>query len=274
MPAVDPGPSPGGSLWLKAGEVVYSCQPDRILAGRVVCQELELEQDQTINLELCWQGWDETQSCPTGLYFDPSTSACVPDDGSTACEPSCNPGYLADPDVGACLIDNSPPSVQEDPNSCPGGFVFNPTAAICVGSEYSLETNCPPGAYYSVEMNHCELLERGGVCPEGYSRAAGSDGCLPEASRALITCQVIEVPLPIQEVTVKKASRCVKGPDNPDELVSSLDPFDTAQILGLGEDGETLVINNPVYQIPCWAPLESFYLDKINLDILAIIRSD
>ncbi len=48
-------------------------------------------------------------------------------------------------------------------------------------------------------------------------------------------------------------------------------PFDSVEVLGLGEDGETLVVNNPAYQIPCWAPLDGFYLDKLDLKILPII---
>ena len=55
--------------------------------------------------------------------------------------------------------------------------------------------------------------------------------------------------------------------------MSSLKPFDSVEVLGLGEDGETVVVNNPAYQIPCWAPLADFYLDNLDLKILPIISS-
>jgi hypothetical protein len=76
------------------------------------------------------------------------------------------------------------------------------------------------------------------------------------------------------EVTVKKAARCLKGPDTQNDIVSSLNPFDKADILGVGADGNTLVIVNPTYDIPCWAPLEFFYLDTIDLGILPLIQPE
>ena len=36
-------------------------------------------------------------------------------------------------------------------------------------------------------------------------------------------------------------------------------------------NGETLVINNLVYQIPCWAGMDDLYLEKLDLTILPII---
>jgi hypothetical protein len=42
-------------------------------------------------------------------------------------------------------------------------------------------------------------------------------------------------------------------------------------VLGVGEVGEYLVVNNPDYQIPCWATRDDFYLDKLDLIILPII---
>ena len=77
--------------------------------------------------------------------------------------------------------------------------------------------------------------------------------------------------IPRSEVTVKEATRCLKDPGTSNEIVSSLKPFDSVEVLGLGEDGETLVVTNPAYQIPCWAPLDDFYLDKLDLKILPII---
>ncbi len=274
MPDAEAAPCPGGLYWLQQGGASYPCQPDRIQAGRVICQDLALDQGQLSGLELCWRGWDQSQACPPGFYLDPDSEGCVPDDGSSACEPACGDGFLFDPGSGSCLVDRSSAAVTEDPNSCPPGYLFNPAARTCVGSEYSLETNCPLGTYYSPDLGSCLALEEPESCPEGYSMAIGPGYCLPENSQAPILCQNVEVSLPTLEVTVKKASRCLKEPGNPNEIVSSLNPFDKADILGLGADGETLVIINPAYQIPCWAPLDNFYLEKIDLEILAVIPSN
>ena len=80
--------------------------------------------------------------------------------------------------------------------------------------------------------------------------------------------------IPRSEVTVKESTRCLKVTGNTNEIVSTLKPFDSVEVLGLGGDGETLVVNNPAYQIPCWAPLDDFYLDKLDLKILPIITSE
>lgn len=285
-------PVRGGSIWLDQDGVSYSCQANigHQQNGWVDCLDVSLEQQKVSRLDICWQGWDMTQACPPGFYLDPNSSACVPDDGSAVCEPACGPGYLLDPDLGICLIDQSPGTVVVDPNSCPTGYLYNPEADICVVTDsiketdcsglgcyhdYLIpETNCPQGLYYSLETGSCVVLEGDGSCPEGYKKGSEEGTCLPETSQAPIKCQAIDLNLPTLEVTVEKAARCLKDPGNPNDIVSSLDPFDKAEILGLGEDGETLVIMNPKYQIPCWAPLDSFYLDETVYFILPVISSE
>jgi hypothetical protein len=84
-------------------------------------------------------------------------------------------------------------------------------------------------------------------------------------------CAVFEVNFPLPEVTVKKSTRCWKGPGSSYETVSSLKPFTIVEVLGIGEVGEYLVVNNPTYQMPCWVNEDDLYLDKLDLTILPVI---
>jgi hypothetical protein len=84
----------------------------------------------------------------------------------------------------------------------------------------------------------------------------------------------LEVQFPKTEVTVKESTICWKGPGNNFESVGSLSSFAVVEVLGIGGGkGEYLVIYHSKYKAPCWANLDDFYLDKLNLSILPRIPS-
>jgi len=125
--------------------------------------------------------------------------------------------------------------------------------------------------YFVAEDNQCVSIDQGSGCPEGYLGLEDPENCVPVSFSSAPHCVVFDLQFPRSEITVKESTRCLKDPGNPNEIVSSLKPFDIVEVLGLGEDGETVVVNNPTYQIPCWAPLADFYLDTLDLGILPII---
>jgi len=273
LPALQPDFSPGGELWIGIEGTKTTCLADWNHPGRVICQGLAMDISQSVQFEVCWQGWVDTQSCPIGYFMDPTGTKCVPVDEAFGCSLNCMPGYYLDDQAETCLIDKRDDSLIEDQYACPPGFLFSSLVGRCQGQEYLTETNCPPGTYFVADDSQCVLLGEGDGCPEGYLTLPDSKGCNPVNPSTTHHCMAFDFQIPRSEVTVKEATRCLKGPGNTNEIVSSLKPFDSVEVLGLGEDGETLVVNNPAYQIPCWAPLDDFYLDKLDLEILPIISS-
>ncbi len=273
LPALQPDFSPGGELWIGIEGTKTTCLADWNHPGRVICQGLAMDISQSMQFEVCWQGWVDTQSCPIGYFMDPTGTKCVPIDEAFGCSLNCMPGYYLDDQAETCLIDKREDSLIEDQYTCPPGFLFSSLVGRCQGQEYLTETNCPPGTYFVADDSQCVILGEGDGCPEGYLTLPDSKGCNPVNPSTTPHCMAFDFQIPRSEVTVKEATRCLKGPGNTNEIVSSLKPFDSIEVLGLGEDGETLVVNNPTYQIPCWAPLDDFYLDKLDLKILPIISS-
>lgn len=271
LPALQPDFSPGGELWIGIEGTKTTCLADWDHPGRVICQGLAMDISQSVQFEVCWQGWVDTQSCPIGYFMDPMGTKCVPVDEAFGCSLNCMPGYTLDGQAETCLIDKREDSLVEDQYACPPGFLFSSLVGRCQGQEYLTETNCPPGTYFVADDSQCVILREGDGCPEGYLTLPDSKGCIPVNPSTTPHCMAFDFQIPRSEVTVKEATRCLKDPGNTNEIVSSLKPFDSVEVLGLGEDGETLVVNNPAYQIPCWAPLDDFYLDKLDLKILPII---
>lgn len=271
LPELQPDYSPGGELWIGSEGIKTTCLADWNQPGRVICQGLGLNISHPLQFEVCWQGWNETLSCPIGYFIDPAGNVCVPVDESIGCPLRCGTGYSFDDQSGTCLVDTNVDSLLEDHDYCPPGYLFNSLTGYCQGQEYVHETNCPPGTYFMADNSQCAMLEEGEGCPEGFLALTDFKGCIPINLSTTPHCKVFDIQFPRSEVTVKESTRCLKDPGNPNEIVSSLKPFDSVEVLGLGEDGETLVVNNPTYQIPCWAPLDDFYLDKLDLKILPII---
>ncbi len=266
--------SPGGDIQVEINGIKQSCQSDWSRPGDVVCQDLAIDAAGPLNMEICWLGWDESQACPIGYYFDPEASYCVPIDETSSCSLDCADGYLFLEQAKICQIDLNDDSLIEDLDYCPPGTLFNSSDQRCVGAAYELETSCPPGFFYSLDTGNCSLLDGDEGCPEGYQSLADSEGCIPENISTLPRCRSIQITFPVSEVTVKESTRCLKDPGNPNEIVSSLKAFDTVEVIGLGENGEWLVVINPAYQVPCWAPLDDFYLDNLDLDIQPVISAE
>lgn len=271
FPTLQPDFSPGGELWIGIDGTKTSCLADWIQPGRVLCLGLNLDISQPVQFEVCWQGWVESQSCPIGYFMDSAGTICGPIDEAVGCSLKCLPGYSLDDQSEICLIDTNEEFLIEDPYACPPGFLSNPLVGRCQGQEYLSEINCPPGTYFEVNDNQCVILKEGDECPEGYRAQVDPKGCIPMNLSTTPHCKTFIFSYPSSEVTVRESTRCLKDPSNPNEIVSSLKPFDSVEVLGLGEDGETLVVNNPVYQIPCWASLDDFYLDNLDLNILPVI---
>lgn len=266
--------SPGGEIQLEINGIKKSCESDWNQPGDVVCQNLDLNPAGSLTMGLCWLGWDDSHACPVGYSLDPASSSCVPITGNTDCSFTCDPGFQFDQDGANCLVDIHAEGLVENLDYCPPGTFVNSISRRCIGSEYELDTNCPPGFFYSVGTGSCWSRESSGSCPEGYRKLADSEGCIPVNTATSPRCKSIEVNFPISEVTVKEPTRCLMDPGSPNQIVSSLKAFDSVEVAGLGEGGEWLVIINPDYEIPCWAPLSDFYLETLDLDILPIISAE
>ncbi|MCJ7733511.1 MAG: hypothetical protein MUP11_03090, partial [Anaerolineales bacterium] len=270
-PMISPDGKTGGRFRVNVnGEKAY-CGVEADQPGRIICQGLLLDAAGPLMGDFCWQGWYAYSNCPPDLLLDPVNVQCQTVEEMGTCPLVCPEGYQLDPATSLCAISQSVADLEGKADLCPAGFYLNQAAGCCVGRDYSLETNCPAGYYYSSEMSACLSLPAEGGCPEGLNQHPDSEVCLPETLPVSPRCTPVEIHFPTTMVTVKESTRCLKEPENSTELVSSLKPFSVVEVLGLGEDGETLVINNPVYQIPCWAVMDDFYLEKLDLTILPII---
>ncbi len=171
---------------------------------------------------------------------------------------------------------------------CPPGFTANSAQTGCLPLETLGECSlgCPAGYQADQGAGICrlnqapEILEvTDELCPPGIVVQPDARCCF-DPDYTLVTvntpqiCTTLEVLFPAYDVTVKQSTRCLNGPDNNAEIVSSLKPFTIVEILGIGEDNQHLVVNNPAYQVPCWAPVKDFYLDQLDLSILPVFRTE
>lgn len=268
---VEPGIGPGGTITATINGVKQTCSLDRGQSGRVICENLSLDAAGPLNIEICWQGWDENSLCPPGLSANPAGEGCIllPDSGS--CTPGCPDGYLYSERDARCLVNSDLAADDQYAISCPAGFMINPEAGCCVSTEPIDRLDCPNGYFYSPEVSSCLRVPDEGNCPEGTLAQGDPITCVPETNTVSSLCTAFDVSFPVPEVTVKETTRCLKGPGGSYEIVSSLKPFTVVDVLGIGEGGEYLVINNPKFQIPCWANEDDLYLDNLDLTILPII---
>jgi hypothetical protein len=188
------------------------------------------------------------------------------------CFPECPAGYQYNDIAGACVLELDPDKIVVNPALCPTGLSVLSEADCCGGVEFQPSTICPAGFYYSNDQASCKLLPPDGSCPEGYKLDPEQDNCIPGNLSTEIKCTTIEQLFPTFKVTVRESTRCYKDPINRNEIVGSLKPFTVVDVLGLDDDGDTLMIKNPDYAVPCWASLGDFYTDKLDLSILPIIR--
>lgn len=268
---IDPGASPGGIISVSINDIKGTCALDKEHLGRVVCGDLSLDAAGPLQVEICWQGWDEGSRCPPGFGANPTGEGCTILPGPDSCTLECPDGYLFSPGDGLCQIKNNFLEDDRTEELCPDGFLVNPEAGCCVPSTAIGQSDCPDGYYYALDISSCKRVPNEGICPEGYISQVETAACIPEAGNVPPVCTSFEIVFPLPMVTVKQSTRCWKGPGSNYEIVSSLKPFTIVDVLGVGEVGEYLVVNNPDYQIPCWANRDDFYLDKLDLIILPII---
>ncbi|MCJ7716078.1 MAG: hypothetical protein MUO54_06115, partial [Anaerolineales bacterium] len=269
---IDPGITPGGIITATINGIKQPCSLDRGQPGRVICENLALDTAGPLTIEICWQGWDEDSKCPPGLLMNPVGKGCIllPDSG--LCSLGCPDGYIFSNRDGLCLVNNDLAAEDQFVEVCPEGFMISLEAGCCVSTgPVETQLGCPTGYYYSPEVSNCLRIPDEGNCPEGTLSQGDPITCIPETNTVSSFCTAFDVSFPVSEVTVKESSRCLKGPGSSYEIVGSLKPFTIVEVLGVGEGGEHLVINNPKHQIPCWANKDDFYLDKLDLTILSII---
>lgn len=259
---------PGGLLWVEVEGSDKSCLLDQKQPGRVVCEGLSLNAGGSVQLNMCWQGFDESQSCPWGFGKNVD-GICMP---VPDCFPECPAGYQYNDIAGACVLELDPEKIVVNPTLCPVGLSVLSEASCCGGVEFQPAAICPAGFYYSTDQASCKLQPPDGSCPEGYKLDPEQDNCIPANLTTGIKCTSIEQIFPTFRVTVRESTRCYVDPTNRNEIVGSLKPFTIVDVLGLDEDGDTLMVKNPDYEVPCWAALGDFYTDKLDLSILPIIK--
>jgi hypothetical protein len=273
---VEPGTDfyspPGGLLWAEVEGSKGSCFLDQKQSGRVICGGFSISAAGPVQLNLCWQGYGKAQACPPGFGNQPGGS-CILLTDLPGCSPDCPAGYHYSADAGLCLFSPDLTESATGPGLCPAGLSAFSEAGCCGGAELGPEEICPAGYYYLPDLAACHRLSLAGDCPEGFSLNPLTGSCIPSNLTTTPRCTAIEAHFPVYEVTVRESTRCYKNPDNNNQIVSSLNPFTVVEVIGLGEDGETLVINNPDYGIPCWASLRDFYTNKLNLAILPVVSS-
>lgn len=270
-PKIEERDGSGGMLEVFINDYQQSCSFDRINPGQVICDGLSLDVAGPLQVEICWQGWDEGSRCPPGFGVNLEGEGCTILPGLDSCTPECPEGYLFSPGDGLCLINKNLLEKNQADELCPDEFLVNPEAGCCVSSASVGQNDCPDGYYYAPDISYCLRMPNEGVCPEGYFSQSEPAACIPEVGNVPPVCAAFIVNFPLPEVTVKESTHCWKGPGSSYETVSSLKPFEIVEVLGIGEVGEYLVVNNPDYQIPCWANRDDFYLGKLNLTILPVI---
>lgn len=267
--SVDPGDGPGGIINLSLNGTQYTCSLDKGQAGRIICDGLSLDAGGPLQISLCWQGWDKNTLCPPGFAADPAREKCQSLADLGTCAPECPDGYSFSTGEGLCLVEIM--EEGKDTEFCPEGLSVNPDAECCVSSMAAEKGDCPAGYYYEPERSACQPFLEEGPCPAGFIFQEEPVTCIPETGRGAPVCAAMNMQFPNPEVTVKESTLCWRGPGRSYENVSSLKPFIIVEVLGIGEGGEYLVINNPKFQIPCWVKNENLYLDKLDMTILPII---
>jgi hypothetical protein len=271
FPAFDPVSWPEGNLAVRINDHQEVCAFDTLQPGRVVCEDLSIKTDEPVWLELCWLGWDGSQGCPPGYSSSLDNTDCILPGESDTCNFVCPIGYLYSEEFRTCLINRDPALLSLSQENCPEGYRVNPEAECCLTPAYEDHFGCPDGFVYLAQNGSCLRQAEGEKCPEGLTLHQESGTCSTLSESPPPICSEFEVQFPKPEVTVKNSTRCWKGPGRDYENVSSLSPFSVVEVLGLGEGGEFLVINNPKYQAPCWSYLTDFYSDKLDLTILPVI---
>ena len=259
---------PGGMLWVVQGEVEVSCSIIEDQIGSVYCSGLTFDASGPIQFDLCWRGFDEFWECPPGFGY--YSGGCFQIAEMSNCLPDCPAGYQFNDLWGVCLLERDPDLMEDDPDLCPPGMSVFPANNCCSGSSYDSQALCPEGYFYQAEQGNCQKLLEGSQCPDEY--AVHSPGvCYLTDIAAAPRCTSITTEFPVYEISVREATKCYKDPVQRQETVGTLAPFTIVNVLGLSQDGDMLVVQNPEYQVQCWALLNDFYTDEIDLGKLPVI---
>jgi hypothetical protein len=262
---------PGGVFWLKSGDDQSPCYFTRDRTGKVICDNFSFNAAGPLKFDLCWQGYDGTQDCPAG--YGSYQDSCLHVGDLTSCQVNCPSGYQFYDLLGICLLDRAPEFLENNPDLCPDGMSVFSNLGCCAETRYGSPRLCPEGYYYLADQAGCLLIPEALECPDGFSLNTQTGECYSITQTAKVRCTSLQVEFPVYDVTVRESTKCYKDPENKNEIISSLSPFSVARILGLGEDGKTLVVENPEYKVPCWASLEDFYIDELDLGILPVVKS-
>ena len=258
----------GGNLMVSIDDQKGTCYFDKLEPGRIICEDTSINAAGPLPIEICWQGWDQDQICPLGFTSFIESDKCYLLADREGCAPECPSGYQYDFDGKTCLIDRDSASLERPSDRCPEGYRVNTEANCCVSQNIQEQIICPDGYAYLPEKAACQKLAIGDGCPEGLIYKENTGVCLPEVGTSSQKCAVLEVRFPSTEVTVKESTICRKGPGDSFETVGSLSSFSVFEILGVGGNGEYLVIYHAKYKAPCWADRDDFYWEKLNLSIL------
>lgn len=260
-----------GNLEITINDQQVGCRIDSMIPGRVVCDELTLDSAEPHQLDLCWLGWDWSQNCPPGYCSLMDGIGCYLLADSNNCSVECPLGYKYSEESQVCLINRDPAILSTSYESCPEGYKVNKEADCCLSPTEEDHFRCPDGYIYLAFKGACQLKVEGEVCPEGFMLRQDTGTCSPTFETPPPICSGFNIEFPQTLITVKYASSCRRGPGGEYENVSSLSPFSEVEVVGVDEGGEYLIINNPKYQVPCWANLDDFYTEKLNKQILPVI---
>ena len=263
-----------GNLTININDQGVSCLIDSMNPGRVVCDDLALDSAESHRLDLCWTGWDTSQSCPPGHCSLTDGAGCYLIGDSQTCSFECLQGYQYSDELQVCLIDRDPANLSNSPELCPEGYKLNKDVGCCLTPRIEDHFDCPDGFIYLELQGNCQRMVEGGECPEGFIFHQDTGTCSETLESLAPICSGFTIEFPGTLITVRNATSCRKGPGRDFENVSSLSPFSEVEVLGVDEGKEFLIIDNPKYQIPCWAELDDFYADKLNMEILPVISID
>jgi len=171
---------------------------------------------------------------------------------------------------------------------CDGASIASLNAA---GDNLDSDASCP-GFTFNEDPDLLPLTDNGGptqthaLLPSSPAADIVDPGtCLPNDQRGesrpkgllcdLGAFELEYVSLPETESlvpTILELSACREGPGEPYPNISSLQPGSEVQILGIGEDTDYLIINNSVYQRPCWVLKDKVDLNGLDPDTLQVYR--
>ncbi len=103
------------------------------------------------------------------------------------------------------------------------------------------------------------------------------EGCADNSSCVTSTPSPIEfiactpTPTPLPPIILNLAL-CWNGPGPGYDVISSLEANTTVEVLGLGVDGNYIVITNPRYNRPCWVKETDIELNDLNVAEMLIFR--